>query len=205
MGKANGYLEFNFTLFAPDGDSMLRYIYLDEAYIRDSGSNANYYSDCVRVSITNKTTDETWIFGMDDNGTEKKAVTNEKVNGQYVANNALYYKTYDPASESNSIPATTIIYKGEDRTSRNDTGKPLEVVQNCRSFDSVNGKKANGLYDAQKTLFVLDSGSSSKGVTVVVRIWLEGADPKCKTTDILQPEVDIKLKFSSFTNADLEQ
>jgi hypothetical protein len=80
----------------------------------------------------------------------------------------------------------------------------LEVTQNCRSFDSVNGKKLNGNYDTNKTLFTLDSGSSSKGVTIVVRIWLEGADPKCKTTDILQPEVDLKLKFSSFTNMDLE-
>ncbi len=199
MGKANGYLEFNFVLYAPGEDNVLRYVYLDEAYVKDSNTENSYYSECIRVSITNKTTDETWMFGMGDS-TGKTAITNDKSGGAYVANGALYYKTYDPASEANSVPATTIIYK--DGNNRNDTGKSLENEQNYIGFSEKNGK-TNGKFDTEKTLFTLDSGNSTKGVTIVVRVWLEGADPKCQPKDILEPEIDLKLKFSSFTSADL--
>ena len=199
MGKANGYLEFNFVLFAPD-ESVMRYVYLDEAYIKDSDENHKYYSECVRVSITNKTTNETWIFGMGDS-TGKTAISNEKVDGIYLANGALYYKNYDPVTEANSEKADTIIYKNG--TERNDTGTPLEKSQSYINFSAKDGKNSSGLYDTSKTLFTLDSGNASKGVTIVVRVWLEGADPKCKSMDILEPEIDLKLKFSSFTNSDL--
>ena len=199
MGKANGYLEFNFVLYAPGEDGILRYVYLDEAYVKDSNTENSYYSECIRVSITNKTTNETWMFGMGDS-TGKTAITNDKSSGGYVANGALYYKTYDPTSEANSIPATTIIYK--DGNNKKDTGISLEETQNYIGFSEKNGK-TNGKFDTEKALFTLDSGNSTKGVTIVVRVWLEGADPKCQPKDILEPEIDLKLKFSSFTSADL--
>lgn len=200
MGKANGYLEFNFVLFAPDGDNIMRYVYLDEAYIKDSDDSHKYYAECVRVSITNKTTNQTWMFGMGDS-TDKVAISNEKSGGIYLANGALYYEQYDPITESNSVQATTILYK--EGNQRNDTGKELEKPQNYISFSDKNGKNSSGSYDTSKTLFTLDSGNASKGVTIVVRVWLEGADPKCKSMDILEPEIDLKLKFSSFTSAEL--
>lgn len=200
MGKSNGYLEFNFVLYAPGESGIERFVYLDEAYIRDSNSgNPSYYAECVRVSITNKTTNETLIFCIGD--TENKtAITNEQSGGQYIANGALYYEHYDPTSEANSKPAQEIMYKNGNE--REPTGKNLEVFQKCINFSEKNGK-TDGKYDKEKTLFSLDSGNSAKGVTIVVRVWLEGADPKCQSKDILEPEIDLKLKFSSFTSADL--
>ena len=47
------------------------------------------------------------------------------------------------------------------------------------------------------------SGAWQMGWGMVASAWLEGADPKCQPKDILEPEIDLKLKFSSFTSADL--
>ena len=79
--------------------------------------------------------------------------------------------------------------------------EPSDHYKTISDFDGgdydENGNFINRRTD--QTLFSLASGegnATKKWVTV--RIWAEGSDPNC-TDKISGAEIDIKLKFSSFT------
>lgn len=183
MGKANGYLEFNFTLYAPDNEDVIRYVYLEEADIKDSGTeDTRDIASCVRVSIT--TTNGTSIFGVGDNLTDKKAVNNVKEGDSYVLDKARYYDL------TNKTVAETVVY--QDKTTKD---VPVLAQQNVKPFAEVNGKNEEGANDTTKTIAAMNG---STGLQVHVRIWIEGSDERC-TEIISEKSVDIKLKFSSFT------
>lgn len=183
MGKANGYLEFNFTLYSPDNEDVLRYVYLEEADVKDYGTeNERIISECVRVSIT--TTQGTSIFGVGNNLTNKKAVNNVKEGDNYVLNNARYYEM-----NSKNIAENVVYNTGVTKD------VPVLVQQNVKPFSAVNGKNDEGANDPNKTIAVM---SGNTGLQVYVRIWVEGSDERC-TEMISEKSIDIKLKFSSFT------
>lgn len=199
MGYKNGYLEFTFVLHSPDGPPTTRYIYLEEAYIRDALTDEASAASCVRVSITNKSTNKTIIFGECTG--ERMAISNEKDgSGHHLADNALLYSYYDPSDETKSMYADKIIYKNGDSITT--TEEDLLKHQEVRSFSEVSGRGADGSFDPNKVLFSMASGSGAQGVTLTIRIWLEGSDPSCSAS-ISAQEIDLKLTFAAFTAEEL--
>ena len=201
MGNANGYLEFDFTLYAPEDEtSSLRYVYLEEAYIRDAKDKADdpetkQYAQAVRVSITFK--NQTIIFAdtydqweTDENGkqfTTKSAVTNSKnSSGNYVMDGQYFY-TQKTNAEGN---VELIERTNWDDNPANDSSK---IVTDTRveHFSNYDGKNS----DPQKALFNI---SGTEPVKLTIRVWVEGTDGACETS-IAGGEIDLLLKFGSFT------
>ncbi len=201
MGNANGYLEFDFTLYAPEDETNnLRYVYLEEAYIRDSKENesdpeSKEYAQAIRVSITCKDhtiifadTNEAWNTDGNKKYLDKTAVTNatDPTDAKkYIMDGQDFYReTYD---EDNNLVLV-------ERTNWDDTYDPeTKIVRSTRveHFSNYDGKNS----DPNRALFNI---SGTEPVKITIRIWVEGTDPACQSS-IAGGEIDLLLKFSSFT------
>ena len=194
MGIKNGYLEFRFQLYAPDGADTIRYIYLHETKVETAYSTSGNVdvASCLRVSVTAEHSGQTWLF-MPTNGVHT-GVTTKTVNGNYVANGVKYYQTYNDVEETGTKTESVIV---------DGTEYPIEETNvNVYQFDDFNGRKEDGSYDTNKILFPMKSGDDSARVWITVRIWIEGTDENC-TDSISDGQINLLLKFGSFTNKDL--
>lgn len=196
MGIENGYIEFQMMLYSPDAADTIRYVYIHpESHIRFSEGGDPEQADavkCIRMSVTLNGTNETWIFGP-DGVTGHSGVNSVADDGKYIMDGVKYYSTYnsDDVSES-EIMSEWMGYK---------VVEPSDHYKTISDFDGgdydENGNFINRRTD--QTLFSLASGegnATKKWVTV--RIWAEGSDSNC-TDKISGAQIDIKLKFSSFT------
>lgn len=194
MGIKNGYLEFRFQLYAPDGPDTVRYIYLHETKVETAYSltgNVDVAS-CLRVSVTAEHTGQTWLFVPAD-GVTHTGVTTEMVGGRYVADGVRFYKTYDTITETGQ--------KTETVTVNNQNYNILETNPQIHRFEEFNGY-TNDAYDSNKALFAMNAGDDSARVWITVRIWIEGTDENC-TDSISDGQINLLLRFGSFTNKDL--
>ena len=196
MGIENGYIEFQMMLYSPDAANTIRYVYIHpESHIRFSEGGDPKQADavkCIRMSVTLNGTDETWIFGP-DGVTSHSGVNSVDDDGKYIMDGVEYYYTYNSEDASKSeIRSEWLGYN---------VVEPSTNYKTISDFDGgdydENGNFINRRTD--QTLFSLASGkdnATKKWVTV--RIWAEGSDPNC-TDKISGAQIDIKLKFSSFT------
>ena len=113
----------------------------------------------------------------------------------------MLYESFSPTSDSDSKYAEEIFYKDGDQ--RVPTGKLLMEEQIIPPFANVCGKDANQNFDKNKVLFSMASGNGAPGVTLTIRIWLEGSDERCQAS-ISAQQIDLKLKFAAFTEEELQ-
>lgn len=199
VGLNHGYLEFDFTLYAPEDElNVTRYVYLEEAYIRDSRENdtdpiTKNFAKAIRVSVTFD--DKTIIFADIDGAWETEngrqylsstAVTNKKDNSdKFIMDGQKFYK--ENRDENGNLVERT----NWDDTENTDTLILQETT--LEHFSNYNG--GTNKNDHNKALFAI-SGSDPK--TITIRVWVEGTDPACAPA-IAGGEIDLLLKFSSFT------
>jgi hypothetical protein len=201
MGKDYGYLDFKFILYAPeDENDILRYVYLEEAYIKDATVGDSEvvkrdYAQAIRVAISYQ--DKTVIFAdtndrwlTDEQGKQyvlKSAVSAQKgADGKYVMDNQPFY---------NQVTNENGEFVGwEERTNWDDTNNAATLMSpiatRVEHFSNYNGEGEN----PSKALFSI---SGSDPVEINIRIWVEGSDLACDQS-IAGGKIDLKLKFSSF-------
>ena len=198
MGIENGYIEFQMMLYAPDADGTIRYVYIHpESHIKLSENvdgNPVDAEKCIRMSVTLNSTGETWVFGA-DSVTSHTGVNPEydDIAKKYIMDGAPYYKSFDPNDKKSSEVLET--YEGKDVVINSNNFKKIS------DFDGGNYDEDGNLIsrNTDEILFTLVSDSNNKNKQwITVRIWAEGTDEMC-TDQISGAQIDIKLKFSSFT------
>lgn len=213
MGVDNGYIEFKLMLMAPsdpnkeDNVNLLRYIYIhDDSHIKISKGSEDHSEvvNCIRVSVTLVSTQKTYIFvpEVDGDSIVHMGINDglDEATNDYVSNGVKYYETYVGPNSEGNVETTQVKYKNG-KTENLVLAPNAEVnnhVVNVGEFGDYNGLAADGVtYDANKTLFTLDSTSESSE-WIIVRVWAEGTHKDC-TEEIAGAQIDLKLKFASFT------
>ena len=197
MGIENGYIEFQMMLYSPDSSNTIRYVYIHpESHIRFSEGGEAEQADaikCIRMSVTLNSSGETWIFGAD--GVTAHSGVNavyDDVNQRYVMDGVNYYLNYNGDNVAQSEIMTT--------WEEYDVVAPSDHFKEISEFDGGEYDENGTLVsrDPSQTLFPLTSGDNTTKRWITVRIWAEGSDPHC-TDKISGAQIDLKLKFSSFT------
>lgn len=195
MGIENGYIEFQMMLYSPDAEGTIRYVYVHpESHIRlsDVDGNPTDAEKCIRMSVTLESTAQTWIFGADGvTGHSGINPVMDESSQTYVMDGVPYYADFNAEDKE----ASTLTEQVGDH-------QVVVSSENFRSMSDLDGgdyDESGSLItqDTTQTLFALTSGESTKQ-WVTVRIWAEGSDPHCTDT-ISGAEIDLKLKFSSYT------
>ncbi|MBR6681173.1 MAG: hypothetical protein IKL59_07935 [Clostridia bacterium] len=197
MGIENGYIEFQMMLYSPDAADTIRYVYIHpESHIRFSEGGDAEQADavkCIRMSVTLNSSNETWIFGPD--GVISHSGVNmiyDDTNKRYVMDGVNYYSSYNADNVAQSEIMS--VWEGHNVV------EPSDHFKEISEFDGGTYDE-NGILisrDTDQTLFSLTSGDNTTKRWVTVRIWAEGSDPNC-TDKISGAQIDLKLKFSSFT------
>ncbi|MBE6592729.1 MAG: hypothetical protein E7642_01900 [Ruminococcaceae bacterium] len=207
MGVENGYIEFQLMLYSADSANKERYVYIDcdeksGSYIRISDNTPEQAQvlECIRVSLTTKD-GRTWIFAPEiknENGGQKVTAHQgvnlaPKADGTgYLMDGVKYYDNYDPEAAVNS---PLLNYGGQDIV-KNYVPEENTTDMGLHYFSDYSGKDENG-NSTEKALFQIHSGEATKE-WLTIRIWAEGTHGKCDKL-IAGSQIDLKLKFSSFT------
>ena len=116
----------------------------------------------------------------------------DDTNKRYVMDGVNYYSSYNADNVAQSEIMS--VWEGHNVV------EPSDHFKEISEFDGGTYDE-NGILisrDTDQTLFSLTSGDNTTKRWVTVRIWAEGSDPNC-TDKISGAQIDLKLKFSSFT------
>ena len=194
MGKENGYIEFKLMLYSPSTDGT-RYVYIHpDSKIKISDNTAEEKKsaiNCVRVSVT-LADQRTFIFVPDGvDPSEHMGVNDYPLqNGFLMDGVALSTTQVTPPGESEPVD----VVKAPD--------SPGVVVGHFSDY--IGGTYTDGLLtapDTSKALFPLISDGESGTVEhwITIRVWAEGSHEDCTDEIAADAEIDLMLRFSSFT------